>query len=82
MMNAKEAKEALQLQGGLQIDGKLHRVSEFLRGLAFAEKALDMQIKMQDFCDVEDACDCCPYRSETEGEDRCMNDFVVDTTEI
>lgn len=76
-MDAKEAKEALKLQGGLQIDGNLRRVSDFFRGLEFAEKALDMQVKMQEFCDTEDACDYCPYRSDTEGEDRCMNDFVV-----
>lgn len=75
-MDAREAKEALKLQGGLQIDGNLKRVSEFFRGLEFAEKALDMQIKMQEFCDAEDACDNCPYRSKCQ-EDKCINDFIV-----
>lgn len=76
-MNAKEAKEAIKLQGGLQIDGKVVRVTKFFKGLDYAEKVIDMQMKMQEFCNTEDACDNCPYCSQTEGEDRCMNDFIV-----
>lgn len=41
-MNAQEAIEAIKLEG-LEINGKLHRVTAFFQGLVVAEEALEKQ---------------------------------------
>lgn len=43
-MEAKKIKKALELGGGLIIEGNLKRVSEFTEALAFVDDAIDKQI--------------------------------------
>lgn len=54
-MDAKKAMEALKLEGGLEICGKMVRVTQFFEGLVVAEAALKKQIPVK------------PIKTEPEG---------------
>ena len=43
-MTKQEALKAIKLEGGLLIEGKVRRVSQFFEGLSIAEEALEKQI--------------------------------------
>ena len=53
-MNAKEAMEALKLEGGIEITGNLVRIGAFFEALVEAEKALEEVQKYRQIGTVEE----------------------------